>query len=163
MLHDLMTVEQIWHLLEAVKDPEIPVVSLVEMGIIRHVEISEGKVIVAMTPTFSGCPALHVMRTEIKTTLNNAGVTEVDVKQVLYPPWTSDWITPAGRQKLKEFGLAPPQQHGGNFEITLLDPVSCPYCDSNNTSLKNSFGPTLCRAIYYCHHCQQPFEQFKPI
>jgi ring-1,2-phenylacetyl-CoA epoxidase subunit PaaD len=159
-----MNVTDIWQALDDVKDPEIPVVSLVEMGIIRAVEVIDEGVVVTMTPTFSGCPALQVMQTDIKQKLKELGFATVEVKQSLYPPWSSDWITDEARQKLKNFGLTPPPRHGGNFEILLLETVSqCPYCDSKNTTLKNSFGPTLCRSIYYCNNCQQPFEQFKPL
>ena len=159
-----VTTDAIWQLLDEVKDPEIPVVSLVEMGIIRQVELAGETVIVTMTPTFSGCPALQVMKTDIEARLRAAGIGAVEVRQVLDPPWSSDWITADARQKLKQFGLAPPPRHGGNLqEILLVDTVACPYCDSTNTTLKNSFGPTLCRAIHYCHDCQQPFEQFKPL
>jgi ring-1,2-phenylacetyl-CoA epoxidase subunit PaaD len=159
-----LTPEQIWQALTEVCDPEIPVVSLVEMGIIRDVTArDDGAVTVAMTPTFAGCPALHVMREDIEAKLKEMGATAVTVETTLSPPWSSDWITPAGRAKLKEFGLAPPPRHGGNINVVLLDLAPCPYCDSPNTSLKNSFGPTLCRAIYYCNNCQQPFEQFKPL
>jgi ring-1,2-phenylacetyl-CoA epoxidase subunit PaaD len=159
-----LTTENIWEVLDEVKDPEIPVVSLVEMGIIRRVEIADESVIVTMTPTFSGCPALQVMKSDIENRLRAAGIAAVEVRQVLDPPWSSDWITAEARQKLKQFGLAPPPRHGGNLqEILLIDTVACPYCDSTNTTIKNSFGPTLCRAIYYCHDCQQPFEQFKPL
>jgi ring-1,2-phenylacetyl-CoA epoxidase subunit PaaD len=160
----ILTTENIWEVLDEVKDPEIPVVSLVEMGIIRQVELAGETVIVTMTPTFSGCPALQVMKTDIEDRLRAAGISSVEVRQVLDPPWSSDWITAAARQKLKQFGLAPPPRHGGNLqEILLVDTVACPYCDSTNTTLKNSFGPTLCRAIHYCNDCQQPFEQFKPL
>lgn len=159
-----LTSENIWEVLDEVKDPEIPVVSLVEMGIIRQVEIAGKTVIVTMTPTFSGCPALQVMKSDIENRLRAAGISSVEVRQVLDPPWSSDWITAAARQKLKQFGLTPPPRHGGNLqEILLVDTVACPYCDSTNTTLKNSFGPTLCRAIHYCNDCQQPFEQFKPL
>lgn len=159
-----ITTDDIWLMLDEVKDPEIPVVSLVEMGIIRQVEIADETVIVTMTPTFSGCPALQVMKNDIEHRLRAAGINSVEVRQVLDPPWSSDWISPAARQKLKQFGLAPPPRHGGKLqEILLVDTVPCPYCDSTNTTLKNSFGPTLCRAIHYCHDCQQPFEQFKPL
>lgn len=161
---ETLTLERIWQALDEVKDPEIPVVSLVEMGIVRAVEISGDKVIVTMTPTFSGCPALQVMKVDIEQKLRAEGVAAVEVKQTLDPPWSSDWITDEARQKLKAFGLAPPPRHGGNLqEILLFDTVSCPYCDSKNTTIKNTFGPTLCRAIHYCHDCQQPFEQFKPL
>jgi ring-1,2-phenylacetyl-CoA epoxidase subunit PaaD len=159
-----VTTDAIWQFLDEVKDPEIPVVSLVEMGIIRRVEISDGTVIVTMTPTFSGCPALQVMKSDIENRLREEGIAAIEVKQILDPPWSSDWITAEARQKLKQFGLAPPPRHGGNLqEILLIDTVACPYCDSTNTTIKNTFGPTLCRAIHYCHDCQQPFEQFKPL
>lgn len=146
-----------------VKDPEIPVISVVEMGMIRDIEIVEDTVIVSMTPTFSACPALQTIKTNIKQCVKQLGFESVEIKQILNPPWTSDWISAEAREKLKTCGLAPPPKHGGDFEILLLDTVACPYCDSNNTTVKNTFGPTLCRAIYYCNACQQPFEQFKPL
>ena len=153
----------IWQALETVKDPEIPVVSVVEMGIVRDVSVSEDGVTVTMTPTFSGCPALHVMEQEIERTVRELGAEEVSVETVLHPPWTSDWISDEARQKLKSFGLSPPPRHGGNVQVTFYEPVPCPYCDSMNTSVKNAFGSTLCRAIYYCNECEQPFEQFKAL
>ncbi|MEM7347863.1 MAG: 1,2-phenylacetyl-CoA epoxidase subunit PaaD [Chloroflexota bacterium] len=159
-----ITVDTVWQALDDVKDPEIPVVSLVEMGIIRQVEIADNAAKVTMTPTFSGCPALHVMEEEITAKLQEMGFDSVEVKRSLNPPWSSDWITDEARQKLKQFGLAPPRRHGGNLEIMLFETVStCPYCDSPNTSVKNEFGPTRCRSIHYCNNCQQPFEQFKPL
>ncbi len=155
---------KIWHILEQITDPEIPVVTLVEMGIIRDVRQDEsGKVTVTITPTFSGCPALEVMKNDIRDRLREAGVEEVEVHVTLSPPWSTDWITEEGRRKLKAFGLAPPPKHGGDFAILLLDPVACPYCDSENTSLRNNWGATPCRMIFYCNNCQQPFEQFKPL
>lgn len=159
----MITTEQVWQALEAVKDPEIPVVSVVEMGIVRQVSIDSDHVRVQMTPTFSGCPALQVMRDEIEAEVRRMGVAEVTVETVLFPPWSTDWITEEARQKLRAFGLAPPPRHGGNLAVTFFEVVACPYCDSNNTSVKNTFGSTLCRAIYYCNDCQQPFEQFKAL
>lgn len=156
--------ELIWLALEKIPDPEIPVVSLVEMGIVRGVEQTpEGGVTVTITPTFSGCPALEVMKADIVMQLTRVGIPEVSVRTVLSPPWTTDWISESARAKLKTFGLAPPPKHGGDFAILLFDPVSCPYCDSENTTLKNNWGSTPCRMIFYCNHCQQPFEQFKPL
>ncbi|GAB4579644.1 MAG: phenylacetate-CoA oxygenase subunit PaaJ [Anaerolineales bacterium] len=156
--------ETLWQTLNQIPDPEIPVVSLVEMGIVRKVECNpNGSVQVTMTPTFSGCPALDVMKTEIISRLKAIGATEVTIRTNLSPPWTTDWITEPARAKLKAFGLAPPPKHGGDFAILLFDPVACPYCDSQNTTLKNNWGPTPCRMIFYCHDCQQPFEQFKPL
>jgi ring-1,2-phenylacetyl-CoA epoxidase subunit PaaD len=116
-----------------------------------------------MTPTFSGCPALAVMEQDIKEKLAEEGATAVTVETVLHPPWSSDEISEAGRRKLKEFGLSPPQRHGGDVSLTFFEPVACPYCDSTNTTVKNTFGSTLCRAIHYCNDCRQPFEQFKPL
>jgi len=158
-----VTAEVVWSALEAVKDPEIPVISVVEMGIVREVTVTAEGVTVKMTPTFSGCPALEVMRSDIQRKVRELGVERVDVEVVLHPPWSSDWIDEAGRQKLKGFGLAPPPKHGGKIEITFYERVGCPRCDSENTTLRNSFGPTLCRSMYTCDDCQEPFEQFKPL
>ncbi len=156
--------ETLWQTLSTIPDPEIPVVSLVEMGIVRAVEqATDGTVTVTITPTFSGCPALDVMKTDIVRGVEQLGVGKVIVRVVLSPPWTTDWITEPARAKLKSFGLAPPPKHGGDFAILLFDPVACPYCDSENTTMKNTWGPTPCRMIFYCNQCQQPFEQFKPL
>jgi len=159
----MLTPDQIWLALDEVKDPEIPVVSVVEMGIVRKVAVAEGKVTVTMTPTFSGCPALHVMKADIENRLRQLGIETVEVIVILTPRWTTDWITEEARAKLKAFGLGPPPRHNGDVEIFFLDIALCPYCGSNHTTLKNTFGPTLCRTIYYCNACQQPFEQFKPV
>ena len=153
----------VWQALEEVKDPEIPVVSVVELGVVRDVIVEGDGVVVKITPTFSGCPALHVIERDIEAKVRSLEVGDVTVETVLYPPWTTDWITDEGRQKLKGFGLAPPMKHGGRLEITFYDLAACPYCDSADTTIKNTFGPTLCRAIYYCNECQQPFEQFKAL
>ncbi|MFQ5398773.1 MAG: 1,2-phenylacetyl-CoA epoxidase subunit PaaD [Anaerolineae bacterium] len=159
-----VTVEAIWRALEDVKDPEIPVVSLVEMGIIRDVIITDDEVLVKMTPTFSGCPALHVMQRDIKARVQQLGVNSVAVEVVLSPPWSSDWISREAREKLRQFGLAPPPRHNGDLiSVAFLDAAVCPRCESKNTVIKNSFGPTLCRMIWYCNDCQDAFEQFKPL
>ena len=159
----LITVQDVWQILQEIKDPEIPVVSLVEMGLIRDVRVNGGAVEVVLTPTFVGCPALQVMQEEVQTRLEEAGATQVRVTTSHHPPWSSDWITPAGRKRLKEFGLAPPPRHAGSPDLMLPELAACPYCGSEDTSLKNSFGPTACRMIFYCNACQQPFEQFKPV
>jgi ring-1,2-phenylacetyl-CoA epoxidase subunit PaaD len=165
---EALTGDDIWQALHEVKDPEIPVVSVVEMGIVRDIMVSADAtsgdtVTIMITPTFAGCPALHVMRADIERRVRALGVVSVTVETVLHPPWSSDWITEAGRRKLKAFGLAPPPRHGGNLPVTFYEPVTCPYCDSSDTAIKNTFGPTLCRAIYYCNGCRQPFEQFKAL
>lgn len=175
-----LTQDQIWISLQDVKDPEIPVISVVELGIVRDVTVEGESVSVTITPTFSGCPALQTMQERICTQLLEMGAREVDVQVTLAPPWSTDWISPEGKAKLKDFGLSPPRQHNGNIEVIfdpvqppacgrasycagLGEPVQCPYCDSYNTSVKNNFGSTACRAIHYCNQCQQPFEQFKPL
>jgi ring-1,2-phenylacetyl-CoA epoxidase subunit PaaD len=153
----------IWQLLEEITDPEIPVVSIVDLGIIRSVGIEGDRIVVTMAPTFIGCPALHVIQQDIINKLQENGFMQARVNVSLSPPWTSDWITSEGRNRLKEFGLSPPSRHEGDLESAILEIARCPYCDSENTALKSSFGSTLCRAIYYCNNCLQPFEQFKPI
>ena len=154
----------IWRALEAVMDPEIPVVSVVEMGIIRAVAVSAGEVVVTMTPTFSGCPALDVMRRDIEAAVGGLGATRVMVHTVLHPPWSTEWISDAGREKLRRFGLAPPPRFSGDpTGVAFFDLAECPRCGSTRTSLRNAFGPTLCRMIWYCHDCQDAFEQFKAL
>ncbi len=155
--------DRIWDALQEVKDPEIPSVSVVELGLVRQVGFEGSTLIVTLAPTFVGCPALDVMRSSIEGQLTDIGVDQVDVRLVFKPPWTSDWITPEGREKLKQIGLSPPPVHNGQLEQAIEAQSTCPYCESSKTELKNSFGSTLCRAIYFCNNCQQPFEQFKPI
>ncbi|MBM4425439.1 MAG: phenylacetate-CoA oxygenase subunit PaaJ [Chloroflexi bacterium] len=159
----MLTPLEIWSALEDVKDPEIPVVSVVEMGIVRMVAVEHGKVTVTMTPTFSGCPALHVMKSEIENRIRQMGVESVEVIVALAPRWTTDWITEAGRAKLKAFGLAPPPRVNGDANVFFVEAAACPFCGSSDTAIKNTFGPTLCRTIHYCNACRQPFEQFKPV
>jgi ring-1,2-phenylacetyl-CoA epoxidase subunit PaaD len=159
----MLTVEQVWQALEDVKDPEIPVVSLVDMGIAREVAVDGAHVTVTITPTFAGCPALHVMREEIVTRLTGLGADEVEVRTRLSPPWTSEWIKPAARERMKGIGLAPPPRHSGDFALVFMELAECPHCGSSNTVQENPFGPTLCRSIHYCRNCHQAFEQFKPL
>jgi ring-1,2-phenylacetyl-CoA epoxidase subunit PaaD len=154
---------RVWQALDEVKDPEIPVISVVELGVVRSVEVEGQAVRVAITPTFAGCPALHVMRAEIVARLRRLGAVEVDVRLELDPPWTTDLIAEPARARLKAFGLAPPPRHGGLITLTFDEPAACPYCGSARTELKNAFGPTPCRAMHYCLDCRQAFEQFKPL
>lgn len=158
-----MDFDDIWKILEDVKDPEIPAVSVIEMGMVRSIGVLGEKVIVTFTPTFAGCPALQVIQDGIRDILQKSGYAEVEVKVSLAPAWSSNWISPEGREKLKSFGLAPPPRHSGDIETAFNQPAECPYCRSTETELKNDFGSTLCRAIYYCNSCNQPFERFKPI
>lgn len=157
-----LDVADLWNALGSVKDPEIPVISIVEMGIVRDIFLDGSEATVKITPTFSGCPAIDVIIGDIEDAINGLGFRAI-VEIELHPAWTSDWISDEGRRKLKGFGLSPPPRHGGRLEITFYEPAACPYCDSKNSSIRNTFGPTLCRAIYFCNDCQQPFEQFKPL
>ena len=158
-----VSVEEIWRALQTVKDPEIPVVSVVEMGIVREIAQTDAGVRITITPTFAGCPALQVIKAEIIKCVHGLGAGDVEIVVALAPRWTTEWIGEEARAKLKAFGLAPPPRFLGKVNVFFEEPVACPYCGSNNTTLKNTFGSTLCRAIYYCQACQQPFEQFKPI
>lgn len=150
-----------WKLIEEVKDPEIPVISMVEMGMIHNVSVNDGIVVVEVLPTFVGCPALEIMKKNISETLGLIeGVKEVEVRFVYDPQWTSGRISIKGRGKLRSFGIAPPPldfKDGDSWE------VACPYCDSPYTQIENLFGPAACRSILYCRHCKNPFEALKPI
>lgn len=162
----MITKEQILEALHDVKDPEIPKLSVVDLGVITDIKIpSDNHVKVTMTPTFAGCPALTVMKEDIKTRLEAIPEIEtVDVNVSFDKQWSSDLITEEGRKVLKESGFAPPHILGNELvQIEILKDVECPLCGSKNTELRNSFGPTLCRAIHYCNNCKQAFEQFKPL
>lgn len=158
-----LTTGDVWGALQDVMDPEIPVVSLVDLGVVRSVHVQDGTAHVEMTPTFSGCPAMEVMRQQVRERLLSLGYVHVEIVIKLDPPWTTDWLSDEAKGKLRDFGLAPPRRHGGNVRLVLSEPTACPYCGSLDTELKNGFGSTLCRSIYVCHACQQPFEAFKPL
>ncbi len=153
----------VWQALAQVMDPEIPTLSVVDLGMIQEVRLEGDAAFVAMTPTFMGCPATDMIADAIRAQVMQAGAHVVTVELRLAPAWTSNRITPEGLRKLKAFGLAPPAPYTGEFNIHLLDAVACPWCDSTDTRLESMFGATLCRAIYYCRACQQSFEQFKPV
>ena len=150
-----------WAALDRVNDPEIPMVSVVEMGIIEEVIIDGERAAVTMIPTFSGCPALGMIREDIRAALSEAGFdAQVSVSR---KAWTTDRLSASAKEKMKTIGLAPPQPHGGDIETEFDAPVPCPWCASGDTVMDNPFGPTLCRAIYYCNACKQPFEKFKAL
>jgi ring-1,2-phenylacetyl-CoA epoxidase subunit PaaD len=161
----MVTAEQVWDALEAIPDPEIPVISLVELGVIRSVDVCEGHVHVEFTPTFLGCPALEVMKRALEEKVCElGGEPEVHVSQD--DSWSTDRITPAGREKLRAAGFAPPAPRDPSAPtlVQLQAKVHrCPYCGSTETRLENIFGPTPCRSLRYCDSCRQPFEQFKTI
>ena len=162
----------VWSTLAGIADPEIPAISLVDLGVIRGFAFAPlpaggERLTVELMPTFVGCPAIEVMRQQIGERLTELGVAdEVVVDLTFAEPWTSDRITPAGREALRSSGFAPPVHIGATFtgeSLTVLPIATCPYCGSRNTTLENPFGPTLCRAIYHCGECRQPFEAFKPV
>jgi ring-1,2-phenylacetyl-CoA epoxidase subunit PaaD len=161
----------VWDALAEVSDPEIPSISVVDLGVIRSVAFDGPRLTVELLPTFVGCPAIEVMQHDIGERLHDFA-DEVVVEVSFAEPWTSDRITPDGRERLRSSGFAPPVAIGAapaasDFEadelLSVLPIATCPYCGSRNTSLENPFGPTLCRAIYHCADCRQPFEQFKAV
>lgn len=160
------TVDDLWEVLRSVLDPEIPAVSVVDMGMIKEVELDGGRARVVVLPTFTGCPAVDVIKQDVAAAVGAVeGVQEVDVEFSFSPPWTTDRITFEGRKKLKDFGLAPPTGEGPVLitSIGLPKTAVCPFCGSKKTRNENAFGPTPCRSLYYCESCRNPFEQFKPV
>jgi ring-1,2-phenylacetyl-CoA epoxidase subunit PaaD len=159
-----VTEADVWEALAEIPDPEIPVISLVDLGVIKAVEVDGGAVRIEFTPTFMGCPALETMEREMHERVSALGA-EVEVRVVLDDSWSTDRITPAGREKLRAAGFAPPAPRpAGKLELVQLQRgFRCPYCSSTDTRLDNIFGPTPCRSIRYCESCRQPFEQFKTI
>ena len=160
----MITKQEIWSALDDVKDPEIPRVSVVDMGIITGVEISDDDFVnVKMTPTFAGCPAVNVMKSDIISVISKLPVKGINVDVSFDVQWNSNMITEKGRKLLKESDFALPAKHNGLVTIDMLANVECPHCGSNQTKLQTPFGPTQCRAIHYCNNCLQAFEQFKPV
>ena len=161
----MVTAERVWQALGDIPDPEIPVISLVELGVVRAIEVNGEQVRVEFTPTFLGCPALEVMRDAMAECIRALGG-DPEIQVVLDDSWSTDRITPAGREKLREAGFAPPAPRGAAApQLVQLQrgTFRCPYCGSTETELENIFGPTPCRSLRYCKSCRQPFEQFKTI
>lgn len=153
--------EQVWQWLEEIPDPEIPVLSVTDLGIVRKVVVDASSVLVEVAPTYSGCPATEVIEQSIIMTLREHGA-NVSLERVLSPPWTTDWITDAGRRKLLEYGIAPPLKGAGKREMLgAVKNINCPQCASRNTQMVSEFGSTACKAAYKCEDCLEPFEYFK--
>ncbi len=144
--------EQVLSWLSEVADPEIPVLTITDLGIVRDVECADG-VTVSLTPTYSGCPATEAIEASVVAALADRGVEDVRIRRVLSPPWTTDWISKAGREKLRVYGIAPPERRER--------PIDCPRCNSENTERVSEFGSTACKASYRCRDCLEPFEYFK--
>lgn len=158
------SVQQVWEWLEAVPDPEIPVLSVVDLGIVRRVTALSDGVEVEVAPTYSGCPATEVIEKSIVDSLLDRGVGNVVLKRVLSPPWTTAWITDGGREKLRAYGIAPPADDvSKRAMLGSMKPIACPRCGATTTSLVSEFGSTPCKASYKCDDCLEPFEYFKCI
>lgn len=155
--------EKIYEILESVKDPEIPVISIVDLGIVREVRRKGDLIEIDITPTYSGCPALDVIPVLIREAMAREGYQDVHVKNILSPAWTTDWISETGRQALKAYGIAPPVEKTSDKSFLTDQPkiVPCPFCNSGNTRLVSQFGSTPCKAAYQCNDCLEPFDYFK--
>ncbi len=162
MVATVHTREDIIRILDRVTDPEIPVISVRELGVLRDVQVIGEKVMVTITPTYSGCPAMDVMRQDIEKELHAEGIADVEVRQVLSPAWTTDWISEEGKAKLKAYGIAPPDKTADIRALKGEAPVvECPQCGSTNTVMLSAFGSTACKALWKCEDCLEPFDQFK--
>lgn len=154
--------KEIWNFLEKIKDPEIPVLSILDLGIVREVKLpsppsGDGSIEIVITSTYTGCPAMDMIAADIRITLAALGFKKIKITQSLTPAWTTDWMSEAGKRKLQEYGIAPPDKR---FSIP-KDGVECPLCHSQNTKLVSEFGSTACKALYQCNDCKEPFDYFK--
>ena len=166
MIGSRLTVTEIWDLLDEVKDPEVPVLSVVELGIVRDVRVEDAGTTIVITPTYSGCPAMHVIEDDIRGALAAGGVAEPRIETVFSPAWSTDWMSDEAKAKLAEYGIAPPGKAETQpllVPISRRQPTTCPMCGSTRTTVKSEFGSTACKSINYCESCQQPFEAFKAI
>jgi ring-1,2-phenylacetyl-CoA epoxidase subunit PaaD len=160
-----ISVQAIWPILEKVTDPEVPVLSIIDLGIVRGINQHEdsGETEIIITPTYSGCPAMDVIRMNIRMTLLEHGIENVKISTILSPAWTTDWMSEAGKEKLQAYGIAPPNPKQQVCDTALFaeESVQCPHCRSYNTRRISEFGSTACKSLYQCNHCQEPFDYFK--
>ncbi len=156
-------VADIWNQLDQVTDPEIPVLSLWDLGVLRNVERKGNKVVITITPTYSGCPAMTAMTEDISKVMTEAGHSNFEIRTQLAPAWTTDWLSSEGRHKLQKYGIAPPQEKSADKHSSLGDEpvIPCPKCASRNTRKVSEFGSTACKALYQCNDCHEPFDYFK--
>jgi ring-1,2-phenylacetyl-CoA epoxidase subunit PaaD len=150
-----------WEAAARVVDPEIPVLTIADLGVLREVNVSDGHVEVAITPTYSGCPAMNMIALEIELALERAGFAKPKIRTVLSPAWTTDWMSEDGRRKLKAYGIAPPLAASSRRALFGVQEVTCPQCGSTNTELLSEFGSTSCKALWRCKACREPFDYFK--
>jgi ring-1,2-phenylacetyl-CoA epoxidase subunit PaaD len=162
-LHIENAEDKILRILEEVKDPEVPVLSVIDLGIVRSIKTGSDKIEITITPTYSGCPAMDMISMDIRLKLLEHGYRNIHIQQSLSPAWTTDWMSEAGKQKLKEYGIAPPnpRQQFCNTEVFLEETVQCPRCQSHHTELISRFGSTACKAMYRCLDCLEAFDYFK--
>ncbi|MGA2287586.1 1,2-phenylacetyl-CoA epoxidase subunit PaaD [Bradyrhizobium sp.] len=161
MSNDLALRRRAWDAAASVVDPEIPVLTIADLGVLREVTVKDGRVEVAITPTYSGCPAMNMIGVEIELALRRAGFPDAKVHTVLSPAWTTDWMSEDGRRKLREYGIAPPQAAGSRRALFGVQQVACPQCGSDNTEVLSEFGSTSCKALWRCRSCREPFDYFK--
>lgn len=165
----MLTRDEVFGILDEVKDPEVPVLSVVELGIVRDVRLEDAGVTVTITPTYSGCPAMRVIEEDIRAALEARGVSPVRLETVYAPAWTTDWLSEAAKSKLEAYGIAPPGHAPHESLVTLTrapaltEHPRCPYCHSHNTAERSAFGSTACKSVWFCRTCNQPFELFKPL
>ncbi|AKK04264.1 1,2-phenylacetyl-CoA epoxidase subunit PaaD [Corynebacterium epidermidicanis] len=155
---------QLWDAAATVPDPEIPVISIADLGILRGVRWEGEQPIITITPTYSGCPAMDTIAADVKDAVEAAGFPRPSIDLVLHPAWSTDWMTEEGKQQLQDYGIAPPQRReasSGPIPLTLSAPVACPRCGSRNTQKLSHFGSTSCKALYSCRDCHEPFDYFK--
>jgi len=161
VLNDADLRQRAWDIVAGVVDPEIPVLTIADLGVLRDVAVTDGRVEVAITPTYSGCPAMNMIALEIELALEREGFRGSRVRTVLSPAWTTDWMSEQGRQKLKAYGIAPPQAGSGRRALFGEQQVACPQCGSEDTEVLSEFGSTSCKALWRCRSCREPFDYFK--
>ncbi len=152
---------KVWDAAATVHDPEIPVLSIADLGILREARAEDGRAVVVITPTYSGCPAMDTITTDVKQALSRAGHDDAEVRLVLQPAWTTDWMTDEGKAKLSEYGIAPPAARTTDGPVLIGMAVKCPRCHSLDTREITRFGSTSCKALYTCNECLEPFDYFK--
>lgn len=158
--------EEIWNYLSQIPDPDIPVISITDLGLVRDVEVCNSKVTVSVTPSYSGCPAMQLFKADIVSTLKTKGLNDVEVKTVYSPSWTTDWISDEAKEKMRKHGIAPPEKVSSEKSALFSESkkeIHCPWCGSKETQHTSQFGSTPCKALWFCNSCHQPFEYFKCI
>jgi ring-1,2-phenylacetyl-CoA epoxidase subunit PaaD len=159
---EMISRDDIYNWLSTVTDPEVPVLTILDLGIVRDVAIDGDEVTITITPTYSGCPAMDVIAMNIRMALLSHGVKKINIENQLSPAWTTDWMTDDGKRKLMEYGIAPPvRKSASGLDLFEEDVVACPRCGSEDTTLTSQFGPTSCKSLYKCNSCHEPFEHFK--